>query len=60
VTAAAPIEALAVVSATAGLVLALLLAGVLVVTAAVLWVVMRLMREDGDEEQPLSPGPGRG
>jgi hypothetical protein len=58
--AAAPIALLGVVSATAGLVLALLLAGVVVVTAAVLWVVMRLMRDDADEEQPLAPDPGRG
>ena len=57
-TAAAPIEVLAVVSATGGVVLAVLLAGVVVVTAAVLWLVMRLMADDADEERPAAPGSG--
>jgi hypothetical protein len=55
---AARIDLLAVVSATAGVVLAVLLAAVVVVTVAVLWVVMRLMADPADDEQPAPRGHG--
>ena len=54
--AAIPIDLLAVVSTTAGVVLAMVLAAVVVATVAVLWVVFRLMADHADEEQPASPG----
>jgi hypothetical protein len=57
VAAAAPIWGfLAVVSASAGIVLALLLGAVVVVTAAVLWVVFRLMADHADDEHPAGSG----
>jgi hypothetical protein len=58
VAAAVPIDLLAVVSASAGVVLAALLVGVVLVTAAVLWVVFRLMADPTEDEPPASPGPG--
>lgn len=57
--AAAPIWGfLAVVSASAGIVLALLLGAVVAVTVGVLWVVFRLMAENADDEHPAGSGSG--
>ena len=47
---------LAVVSATAGVVLAVLLGAVVVLTIAVLWVVFRLMADGADEEHAAGTG----
>jgi hypothetical protein len=59
VAAAAPISvSFAVVSTTTGVVVALLLAGVLAVTVAVLVVVFRLMADHTEDERRASPGPG--
>ena len=59
VAAALPIWGfIAVVSATGGIVLAVLLVAVVVVTVAVLWVVFRLMADHADDEYPAGSGSG--